>query len=281
MTLTLRILTPIAVVIAALYLSACAVGASLETRLLYQPSAAAVDPDRPDTSLVFITTEDGETLRAWWRPPEPGRPVLLYLGGNGDRPEIEGGRWRRIADYGGGFLALCYRGYSGSTGEPSEPGLHADASAAYDWLMAQGVEPEDLVIHGFSLGTGPATRLAMERDAHALVLEAPYTSIDDIVAERMPVLIPWRWVVHNRFPSREWIGDVDEPVLIVHGDADTVIPFAQGERLFGLAREPKRFVRMEGSDHATLTRDGIYEHIWSFLEEVDAEAATPTAHGGD
>ncbi len=160
---------------------------------------------------------------------------------------------------------VAYRGYSGSTGRPSEPGLHADARAAYAWLIAEGVAAGDIVIHGFSLGAGPATRLAAERDARALVLEAPFTSLDDLAGDLAP-LVPWRWVLRSRFANRDWIGAVDEPVLVAHGDADTVIPFSHGERLFALADEPKRFVRMRGSDHATLTRDGLYDQIWAFLD---------------
>jgi fermentation-respiration switch protein FrsA (DUF1100 family) len=60
-------------------------------------------------------------------------------------------------------------------------------------------------------------------------------------------------------------------VLIVHGDADTVIPFSQGERLYALANDPKQFVRMAGSDHATLVRDGIYPHIATFLAQHPPE----------
>jgi pimeloyl-ACP methyl ester carboxylesterase len=61
------------------------------------------------------------------------------------------------------------------------------------------------------------------------------------------------------------------PVLLIHGDADSVVPFAHGERLFALANEPKQFVRMPGSDHATLARDGLYDHIWSFLDQHPPE----------
>jgi len=112
-------------------------------------------------------------------------------------------------------------------------------------------------------------RLASERPARALILEAPFTGVDDVAAAHFSPLA--RLLIRDSFRSRDWIGDVRTPVLIVHGDRDTVIPFAQGERLYALARGPKQFVRMEGADHATLVRDGIYLHIASFLAEHPPE----------
>ncbi|MEJ0059776.1 MAG: alpha/beta hydrolase [Terricaulis sp.] len=95
------------------------------------------------------------------------------------------------------------------------------------------------------------------------------TGVDDIVAARAG-----RWaaaIMRDAFRSRDWIGKVHMPVLIAHGDSDGVIPFSHGERMFALANEPKTFVRMPGSDHATLTRDGLYDHIWRFLDEHPPE----------
>jgi fermentation-respiration switch protein FrsA (DUF1100 family) len=242
---------------------------SCANSLIYHPHPERVAPNFPDTQALRIATEDGEHLVAWYRAPEQGEPVFLFFDGNGGRPQIWGGRWRRIAESGAGFLAVYYRGYSGSTGHPSEAGLHRDARAGYDWLIANGYAPNDIVIHGFSLGSGVAVRLASERPARALILEAPFTGVDDVAAAHFSSVS--RLLIRDTFRSRDWIGDVHMPVLIIHGDADTVIPFAQGERLFALANDPKQFVRMRGADHATLVRDGIYLHIADFLAAHPAD----------
>ncbi len=236
---------------------------SCANSLIYHPHAEQVEPNFPETEAVRIETEDGESLVAWYRAPTEDQPIFLFFDGNGGRPQIWEGRWRRIAESGAGFLAVYYRGYSGSTGRPSEGGLHLDARAGYDWLVTSGFTPHDIVIHGFSLGSGVAVRLAAERPARALVLEAPFTGVDDVAAAHFSPLA--RVLIRDTYRTRDWIGDVHMPVLIAHGDADTVIPFVQGQRLFALAREPKAFVRMAGSDHATLVRDGMYSHIWAFL----------------
>lgn len=233
--------------------------------VLYHPSRAVVAPTVSGVSAERIRTDDGETLVAWWLAPQPGQPVFLFFDGNGGRPEIQDGRWRRMAEHGAGFLAVYYRGYSGSTGSPSEQGLRRDARAGYDRLVARGYAPDDIVIHGFSLGSAVAVQLAAERPARALILEAPMTGVDDMAAEHGAGL--FAPLMRDSFRSREYIARVRMPVLIVHGSADSVIPFAHGERLHALAGEPKRLVRMEGADHATLARDGIYHHIWTFLAE--------------
>lgn len=245
-------------------LSAC------QGSLMYFPRSEIVAPEIEGVEAVRIATEDGESLVAWHLAPSEGEPIFLFFDGNGGRPEAWTNRWRRIAEGGAGFLAVYYRGYSGSTGRPDERGLHLDARAGYDWLIAHNYQPRDIVIHGLSLGSGVAVKLASERPARALILEAPYSAAVDVAAERFPFL-PVSLIMRDQFRSRDWIGQVRMPVLIAHGDADSVIPFEQGERLFALANEPKTFVRMSGSDHVTLTRDGLYDHVWRFLEQHPPE----------
>lgn len=217
---------------------------------------------------VAITTVDRETIAGWYvAPSKPGQPVFLFLHGKGGSLERMTWRWKRILERGAGVLAISYRGYPGSTGSPSEIGLKRDARAAYDWLIGKGHRPQEIVIHGLSLGSGVAVALAAKVAARALVLEAPYTAIVDVAAERFP-WAPVRLLMKDRFVSIDVIGQVNMPVLIAHGDRDTVIPYAHAERLYARARQPKTLARMAGSDHSTLTRDGLYErHVWPFLAQ--------------
>lgn len=246
----------------------------LQQRAMLYPivmGASAPGLDGPPIHVVHIDTPDHERLTGWYLPPQKGRPTLLFFGGQGGGLSLQSGRWRRIADEGVGFLAIGYRGHDGSTGHPSEDGLHTDARAAYDWLVKR-TPPGDIVIHGFSLGTGVATRLAIERPARALILEAPYTSTADVAARSWPWL-PVRWLMLDQYRSRDIIHRVAIPLLIVHGEDDVVIPFSQGRALFDLARSPKWLVRMVGSNHSTLTRDGLYDQVWRFLNLPEADTA--------
>ncbi|MDV6331726.1 alpha/beta hydrolase [Asticcacaulis sp. 201] len=247
-----------------------------QRQILYANKADIDAPDIRGLPIedVRIRTPDGETLQAWYEAPKPGQPVILFLHGQG--ASLHNGKWRyvRMHKQGVGYLALAYRGFSQSTGTPSEDGLEIDSLAAYDWLKAKGFKDSDIVIHGHSLGTGPATYLATQRPARALILEAPFTAASDVGAERYPY-IPVAFLMKDKFLNRERIGHVHMPVLIAHGDRDSVVPFSDGEHLFALARSPKVFVRMRGSEHNTLTHDGVYPYYWRFLglPETDVDPA--------
>jgi uncharacterized protein len=249
---------------AALMLGVLIVFALFQRRFIYYPSRVIVEPDFAGVSAQRLTTHDGESLVAWWTPPKPGKPVILFFDGNALRPHALSARWRRVIDHGAGMLAVFYRGFSGSTGFPTEKGLNADADAGYDWLIAQGFAASDIIIYGYSLGTGVAVRLASAKPARALVLEAPYTSIADAV-RRYIHFIP-DFIVRDKFQSDDLIARVNMPVLIAQGDLDRIVPFAHGRELFERANEPKTFVQIKGAGHSDLVRKGLYDHIWEFLE---------------
>lgn len=217
-----------------------------------------------DSERVTLATSDGERIAAWYVAPKANKPVFLYLAGKSGRLVVKKWRWARIRKRGYGVLAISYRGYPGSTGRPSETGFIRDAETAYRWLR-QRYPAGRIVIHGLSMGSGVGVALAKNVDARALILEAPFTAAVDLAGERYP-FIPVHLLMRDPFLSRERIAHINMPLLIVHGTRDSVIPFAHGRRLFELAVEPKTFIAMPGSDHATLTRDGLYQHIWKFLE---------------
>ena len=106
--------------------------------------------------------------------------------------------------------------------------------------------------------------VAAAREAKALILEAPYTAAVDIAAETYP-WIPTSLLMRDPFLSRVHIRDVAEPLLVVHGTADTVVPFAMGEALFALANSPKQMVVKEGAGHSELWRDGLWADVLDFL----------------
>ncbi len=258
----------------ALYLSAIAYVMAFQRSFVFDARDTGGQLDQagtlaiPGSERIAIPTIDGETLAGWYLPPrQPDGPVFLFMHGKGGGLEKKVGRWSRIADRGAGVLAFSYRGFPGSTGEPSEAGLYEDARAAYRWLAGR-VHASRIVLHGLSLGTGVASKLATEVAAKAVVLEAPFTALVDVAAARQPWL-PVDLLLIDRFESLPRIGNIRMPLLIVHGTRDSAIPITHAERLFAAAAEPKRFVKMPGSDHSTLTRDGLYDHVFAFLADLD------------
>ena len=267
-----RVAVALGVILVSFYLIALAAVFVFQRDLQYFPDRTATAPDAagPAMRVLTLTTTDGEHLVAWFHPPVAGKPVILFFGGNGSTLIGQTDRWRRIADAGVGVLAVAYRGYSGSSGHPTEAGLHRDAEAAYAWLAAR-YRPADIIIHGHSLGTGVAVRLAADHPARALILEAPFTSAAEVGQLRYPWL-PVKLLMWDPFASRDWIAKVHMPVLIVHGDHDGVIPFAMGRELFGLANPPKTFEAVPGGGHEDLPERGLYDRVWKFLGVAGPQA---------
>jgi hypothetical protein len=133
---------------------------------------------------------------------------------------------------------------------------YAFAAAIYD--------PARLVLWGFSLGSGVAVAVAAQHPVGGLILEAPYSSIADVAAAAFPYL-PARYLLKDTFRSDERIKRVAAPLLVMHGGQDATIPIAFGERLFAMAREPKRFVRFDGGGHADLGNFGAVETARQFI----------------
>jgi fermentation-respiration switch protein FrsA (DUF1100 family) len=260
----------LAFAVLALYACALAVLFVNQRSLLYPAS------DRRTTAAaaglsgfqdLVLTTPDGERLVAWWKPPVPGKALILYFHGNGG--SLWSGRLRAqaLTASGRGLLMISYRGYSGSTGSPTEAGLHTDARTAYDWVR-QSYEASRLVAYGESLGTGVAVRLAGEQPLAGLILDAPYTSTAD-VASLIYWYVPVSWLMLDQFRSLDIIQQVRAPILILHGTDDRTIPFTFGERLYAAAPEPKRFVRIESGSHSRNLEQGGMAAVEDFLAAIE------------
>jgi len=229
----------------------------------YAPAAAGF-PQAEETALV---TSDGETLVAWHAPPRAGRPVVLYFQGNAGALDLRVGRFQWLVAGGTGLLAL---GYRGSTGRPSEQGLIRDAIAAYEFAAAR-CDPARIVLWGESLDTAVAIALAAEREVAGLILDAPFTSAADVGAAVYPFL-PVRALIKDTFRSDLRIARVTAPVLVLHGERDRVVPIRFGERLYVLAKPPKRMVRFPQGTHVDLDDHGAVDAVKKFLAEIPSNA---------
>jgi fermentation-respiration switch protein FrsA (DUF1100 family) len=203
---------------------------------------------------VWLQSRDGTKLHAWWIPataPSPTSHPLatLHLHGNGGNITDRVLSARHINAAGSPVLLLDYRGYGRSSGRSSETGLYQDAEAAYDWIISNGYSPEQIVIHGESLGTAVAVHLATERPSAGLVLEAPFTSARAVAGRVLPIMGPLLIWGYN---SMGLIRRVRVPLLIIHGDRDEVIAFEFGQELFKAANNPKWFWTIHGATHNNL-----------------------------
>ncbi len=237
--------------------------------LMYFPDTARVAPAQaglPQAQEVALQSDDGEKLIAWHVPPRGDKPVVIYFQGNAEGLKARVERFTWLTADGTGLLALCYRGYGGSTGKPTEDGLIRDAVAAYDFARAR-YPAKRIVLFGESLGTGVAVALAAGHEIGGLILDAPFTSAAEVGAAAYP-FAPVRWLMKDKFHSDERIGRVSAPLLVLHGEGDSIIPIKFGERLFALAREPKRFARFPQGGHVDLDDHGAAKAVTEFLAEL-------------
>jgi hypothetical protein len=220
-------------------------------------------------SEVRLHTDDGLDLLAWHQPAAQGRATILYLHGNGGHIGYRGDRVRPFIEAGFGVLLVEYRGYGGNPGRPSEQGLMSDARAALAFLDAAGAPSAATVLYGQSLGSTVAVAIAAERAAAgqpvaALVLEAPLSSVSDVAAHHYP-WVPVRWLLKDRFEALARIAQVGAPVLIIHGEADDIVPIRYGRALFEAAAEPKEAGWIRGGGHEDLAEFGLRWIVLAFL----------------
>jgi uncharacterized protein len=233
------------VAIAAAYLFLIALLVVGQGRLIYPAPPAQEAP--PGYSPIVLHTADGLNIVAGYRPGREGMPTVLFFHGNAMVwPE---GAWlmEPHAARGYGVLLAEYRGYNGNPGRPSEEGLYRDARAALTWLEGAGVASEDVVLMGLSVGSGPAVQLASETRPRALILVSPFASLPAAAAAAYPWL-PAKWLVRDKYDNLAKLPAVEAPVLILHGEADNLIPLAHAQRL-AEANARAQLVSLPGRGH--------------------------------
>ena len=215
---------------------------------------------------VTVTTADDVDLFGWVLPEPNSERWLVYFHGQGQDISHYLSVTTQLGGLGYNVLTLDYRGYGRSDGVPSETGLYADARATYDYLLKRGVQPENIVLYGYSLGSGVAVDLASKVEVGAVVLEAAYTSLD-AAAKSLYRVLP-TGLLRNRFESDLKIGSVSAPTLFIHAADDRLIPIQQGRTLFELSTAEKAFLEVEGG-HAAMfaqAQPQAFKQIKGFLE---------------
>ena len=242
-----------------------------ETRFIYFPSraheATPAGLGLPSEEVLF-TAEDGVRLHGWFLPVRGARWTVLLSHGNAGNISHRLDRTLFLQTrLGASVLLYDYRGYGRSEGSPDEPGTYRDARAAYRYLVEQRrVPPERLVLFGESLGSAVSLDLALAHPAAALILEAPFTSVPAMA--RTTIFFPLAPFVRTRYDNLEKVGRLRMPLLVLQGDHDEVVPFAQGRRLFEAAPGPKRFFAIPGAGHNDtflVGGDAYWQAIADFL----------------
>lgn len=236
-----------------------------EEKLIFFPTAGDVGTAPGED--VTLTAADGVKIHAWWFPHPQARATILHLHGNAGNLSDRRDLVRDLQGLGVNVLAIDYRGYGKSDAKsPTEKGVNLDARAAWDWLLTK-TTADKIVIHGESLGGGPACELSSTVACGGLIIQSTFTSAPDMA----PRVLPWfpKFLVRTQFNNLEKVAKIPCRKLFLHSQADEIIPFEMGEKLFAAAAEPKQSVWFTGCGHNEMPisrRKKYYSTLAAFLE---------------
>jgi fermentation-respiration switch protein FrsA (DUF1100 family) len=236
----------------------------------------------PGAELITLRTAGGDTIYAVFGAaltpagrPDPRaahRPSLLYFYGSGSTLSSATEQIERLRRLGANVMVPEYVGYGMSGGTASEANCHATADAAYAYLLSRkDVDPKRIVAVGSSLGGAMAIDLASRKPVAGLMTFMTFTSMAEMSNREWPIIpLPLvRVILKHPFLNESKIAKVHCPVFIVHGLADTKIPYSMSDRLAAAAGGPVTRLAVQGAGHGDLFivgRDRVYPAIGAFLK---------------
>lgn len=244
---------------------------SLDELLLFQPTKFPKGnwiPAGLDFADVWMTSSDGTQIHGWYCPAENPKAVVLYCHGNGGNLAGRAATLQFLQEkIGVSVLIFDYRGYGRSEGKATVAGAIADASAARTELAKLAkVNEAEIILMGRSLGGALAVQLAADASPRGLIIESSFSSLREVASEHFPKLA---WLVaKNKLNSAQAIAEVRCPLLQSHGDADRVISYESGRKLFAAAPHPKHFVRLAEIGHNDQPTREYYDAMADFLNAL-------------
>lgn len=220
---------------------------------------------------VWFDAQDGTSLFGWYVRASDSPAVLLWCHGNAGNILHRLENLVLLHRIGLSVFLFDYRGYGRSGGTPSEEGLYLDALAAYDCLITtKRVPPERIILFGRSLGAAVAGTLASRRPAAGLILESAFPSIEALARLHYWGL-PAHWFVQAKYNLADRLREIHRPVLVIHGDRDSIVPLQMGRMVFAAAHPPKDLYIVTGADHNDLVFVGgtpYFERLKRFVKSV-------------
>jgi alpha/beta superfamily hydrolase len=247
----------VAGVLSLLWLGLTAAVAANQRRLVFNPtSKREVENPRSSghrTRSIVLRATDGTKLSGWLMTPQVigPRPAVIYFGGRSE--EVS---WV-VRDAGNLFpgmtvLAVNYRGYGNSHGEPAESHMVDDGRLLFDWLCERhNVDPTRIAVVGRSLGSGVAVQVTMSRPVHSLVLITPYDSILAIAKRRFRAM-PIEYVLQHRFESVKYAPELKVPTYVLRAASDDVVPHSHTDLLVSKLGKLHLDEMIADSDHLNI-----------------------------
>jgi len=231
----------------------------LQPRMAFFPTRG-VQATPAAAGLAFsdlkIGTADRETLHGWWIEHPTPRAQVIYWHGNGGNLSLWMPVLVDLRNRGFSVLAVDYRGYGDSSGSPSERGLYRDAEAATGYFNQHLRRPGAPTVYwGRSLGCAVASYAARQVPPEGLILESPFPDVRSLFSGN-PIMLALSFFSSYTFSTSAHLEAYRSPLLVIHGDADSIIPFSAGQQVFGRApTATKSFAVLTGADHNDVHAD--------------------------
>jgi pimeloyl-ACP methyl ester carboxylesterase len=284
----LKLFLAVASLVAVAYTATCLYLFVRQTRMIFFPSpyiqTTPTEFNLPYEEIwIPVANSSGdqsERIHGWWIPAESGSQVLLYLHGNGANIGANVAQASRFHQLGFSVLLIDYRGYGKSEGSfPTESSVYTDAQTAWDYLIQQGISPEQILIYGHSLGGAIAINLATQNPSAAgLIVQSSFTSMRDMAAYAKNLeIFPLNLLLTQRFDSLQKLQEsrlskeasLQMPVLFIHGTADIQVPSVMSETLYNAAPEPKQIWLVPDAGHNNVADVAGAEYLQVVRRFVD------------
>ena len=239
--------------------------------LMYHPDENNYFGDKLEVKIekVKITTSDNIDLLGWFHKKDlKNLKTIVYFHGNAGKLENRIYKLNYFKEMDVNFLIIAWRGFSGNNGKPSEKGLYEDGKSTITWLKNLGLLDEDIIIYGESLGTGIATELAQNNNYAGLILETPFTSMIEAAKNFYPY-IPVGLLLKDKYKNDKKILDINIPLLVMHGEADQIVPFWMGKKIYEMANQPKYSYFTKFDDHMMEYDEKLVLALKKFIKSLN------------
>ena len=267
----MKYLTVISVVFVIIYSLVLTLTYIFQRNLLYHPTENNYSGDQilVDIEKVKIKTSDNIELISWYHNKDFNKyKTILYFHGNAGSLENRIHKINHFKDINVNFLIFAWRGFSGNKGKPTEKGLYEDAKSAVQWLKLKGINEENIILYGESLGTGVAIEIAQNKNFSGVILESPFTSMIDTGKDKYPFL-PVRFLLKDKYENNKKIKNIKSPILVMHGKIDKIVPFYMGKKIYELANEPKYFYFSDYDDHMMNYDEKLMKVLKKFIYSLN------------
>ena len=240
-----------------------------QRNLLYHPAENNYQNDKIQFNYeeVFVKVDEEIKLKSWIIKKDFKKfKTLVIFHGNAGHLSNRIYKLNELYKLDINILLISWRGFSGNKGSPTENNLYKDAKAAIKWLNEGGISNNQIILYGESLGSGVAVEVGKENNFNSIILESPFTSIENSAKIYYPYL-PVRFILKDRYDSISKIKMINIPILIMHGEKDDVVPFSMGKELFEKANSPKQSYFTPDDDHMMEFNSSLLKNIKDFIEK--------------